>query len=144
MEVKVVNEAILDENEQTIFVQRYIYPQRTYLIFRKPYTSDEQFIISDDAEHIERGVSTWMTEPNDDFPEVFGMGYLDEEYPPKSEEYPPAVLMVEYNTETKLYCYEVGIGVEATAPTLQEAIEIGLATLDRLIEGKDEDDTQNS
>jgi len=69
-----------------------------------------------------------MTEPDDDFPEVFAMAYLDEEYPPKSEEYPPAALMVEYDAETKLYCYEVGIGV-ATAPTLQEAVEKGIDAL---------------
>jgi len=58
MKIKVINEAILDQDEQTIFVQRYIYPHRTYLVFRKPYTSDEQFVISDDVEQIKRDVVT--------------------------------------------------------------------------------------
>ena len=141
MEVKVINEAILDENEQTIFVQRYICPQRTYLVFRKPYISDEQFVISDDAEHIERDVSTWMTEPDDDFPEIFAMVYLDEEYPPKAEEYPDTYFYVEYDEETQHYCCQPALiahsDLETLAiPTLQEAIEKGITTLDALIEAK--------
>lgn len=139
MDGKFVNEAILDENEQTIFVQRYIYPPRTYLVFRKPYTSDEQFVISNDAEHIERDVSTWMTEPDEDFPEIFAMVYLDEEYPPKAEEYPDTYFYVEYDEETQHYCCQPALiahnDLETIAePTLQEAIEQGIVVLDRLVE----------
>ncbi len=135
MEVKIVNEAILNENEQTIFVQRFIYPQSTYLVFRKPYTSDEQFALSDDAENIVRDVSTWLTEydPDDDLLEVFALVYLDEEYPPKAEEYPDAAFLVEYDPETRLYSYEIPGGGEYTTSTLQEAIKKGIAILDELI-----------
>jgi len=140
MEVKVINEAILIENTQRVFVQRYFYPKRTYLVFRKPYASDETFVISDDSENIHRDVSTWLTEydPDDDIPEVFAIVYLDEEYPPKAEEYPDSYFLVEYDEEKQHYCCQPLFNPYSdletvVAPTLQETVEKGIATLDRII-----------
>ena len=88
MEVKIVNEGILDEKEPTIYVQRYIYPQRTYQIHRKPMSEDEEFILSDDADNTEHRlwcISTLLTEPyepDDEFFEIVADIYLDEENPP--------------------------------------------------------------
>jgi len=151
MEVKIVNEGILDEKEPTIYVQRYIYPQRTYQVHRKPMSEDEEFILSDDADNTEHRlwcISTLLTEPyepDDEFFEIVADIYLDEENPPvvNPEECSNADPYghVVYDAEMHLYCWEATfVGYDdletVAASTLQEAIEKGIAILDNLIEAK--------
>src|SRR5205807_1227964 len=56
VELRMVNEAMLFESKHIIYIQRYIYPKSTYLVFRKPYTSDEEFVISADAKQVGRRI----------------------------------------------------------------------------------------
>ncbi len=152
MEVKIVNEDILDEKEPVIYVQRYFYPHRTYQVFRKPTSTAETFIISEEAESRQWCLSPFLTDPEpynpddyDGLPEIFAMIYLDEENPPvddpeechnrNTEQY----FNVVYEPEEQLYsCEAVLIEFDAlddiTTSTLQEAIDQGIATLDKLIE----------
>jgi hypothetical protein len=152
MEVKIVNEDILDEKEPTIYVQRYYYPHRTYQVFRKPTSNDEPFVISEDAEQMLWCISTFLINPEpynpddyDGLPEIFAMIYLDEENPPVDDPEDchgaePYINLV-YDPETQLYgCEATSIEYEEvdtiSALTLQEVIDQALAMLDEFFEKK--------
>lgn len=152
MKVKIVNEDILDEKELTIYVQRFICPQRTYQVHRKPTSEDEEFIVSEEADNTDERlwcVSTELTAAYDPdledegLFEIFADIYLDEKNPPvdsledcKMNAGPYAHIV--YDTTMQLYRWEPLYHgwyelKTVAASTLQETIEKGIPILDKLI-----------
>src|SRR5690348_5562005 len=46
MQPQILNVDILDDKEPHVLVQKYIYPDRTFQVFRKPTSPDERFEVS--------------------------------------------------------------------------------------------------
>jgi hypothetical protein len=158
----IVNEDISDDSDPTLYIQRYIYPKRAYQVIRKEW--DEQMhgafeprVEEDHARYWQ--VSTLLTQDydpdSDEMTEVVALIQRDEEYPPVddpekiNQNVDPCVLVV-YDPEDERYkCEPTGVySQEVTEvneldeqafgqvaePFLEDAINRGVALLDRLIE----------
>lgn len=152
MPPQILNVDILDDKEPHILVQKYIYPDRTFQVFRKSTSPDEQFAVSPGIEidsDLIWPVSILLLESADDLDEdldeFFATVYLDEDNPPtydandlpQAEEY----LNISYDSETQLYhCESPYTGYETldsiTAPTLDEAIAHGIDELHTILAAK--------
>lgn len=154
MAPQILNVDILDDKEPHILVQKYIYPDRTFQVFRKPTSSNEQFEVSPGIE-IDRDlywpISILLFETADeldeDMYEFFATVYLDEdnlpgydpEHLPSAQEY----LNISYDPESQLYCCEPPLaGYETlegiSAPTLDEALARGIDELHAILAAKAE------
>lgn len=151
MEPQIVNVDILDDKEPVILVQKYVYPDRTFQVFRKPTVEweEEEFVVSPGVT-IDRdlywGITFTLfettTELGEDFWEIYALVYRDEENPPfrKGEKMPGAqeCVAVIYDPETGTYGYEACLPAydeveSVTATTLDEAIALGVDKLHEIL-----------
>lgn len=139
MQPQILNVDILDDKQPHVLVQKYVYPDRTFQVFRKPTNSDEQFAVSPGIE-IDRDIfwgvpiyfATGDEDDDDDLSEVFAAVYLDEENPPAYDreqltQSDPYVNVVYDRDEGCFRGESTLIGYDeidtVAAPTLSEAID---------------------
>jgi hypothetical protein len=156
MQPLIVNVDVLDDREPTVLVQKDIYPDRTFQVFRKPTDEDEEFTVSPGV-IVDRALFWGIGRPlfdtpddlallkdddEDDLLEVFALVYLDEDSPPvhKGEEPPDSneQVAVMFDPEAGTYvcenCFEDYEGIDdITAPTLDEAIALGVDRLHTIL-----------
>lgn len=138
MQPQILNVDILDDKQPFVFVQKYIYPDRTFQVFRKSTSPDEEFELSPGVEidpDLFWGVGVILfntpDELDDDMDELFALVYLDEENPPLYDpelqnQVDPHVMVAYSAGERRYYCEPTIVdydGIEdISAPTLDEAI----------------------
>ena len=88
---KIVNVDISDDKEPTLYIQRYIYPERTYQVIRKSWDekTEDPFIPDPAYEEKYWHAHTFLLSEYDpdeeDLLEVFTLIYLDSENPPTDD-----------------------------------------------------------
>lgn len=139
MQPQILNVDILDDKEPFVFVQKYVYPDQTFQVFRKSTRPDEEFEISPDIEidsnlywHVIFTLfDTAEDLEGDDLLEIFAVVYLDEENPPTYDPDEPGqgqeYLNITFDPVDQLYHCEATMSAHErldsiTAPTLDEAL----------------------
>lgn len=143
MQPQILNVDILDDKEPHVFVQKYIYPDRTFQVFRKPTSPDDEFVLSPGTEidpdlywHVSFTLfDTAADLEDDDILELFAVVYLDEENPPtydldehgQAQEY----LNISFDPDDQLYHCEATLLAHErlnsiAAPTLDETIALAV------------------
>jgi len=139
MQPRILNVDILDDKEPTVYVQKHIYSDRTFQVFRKSTGPDERFELSPGIKidpDLFWDVSIILFDTADEFEEddlreIFAVVYSDEDNPPR---YDPEAhnqaepyLSIAYDPNVQRYCCEPATmdfdDLESiAAPTLDEAI----------------------
>jgi hypothetical protein len=149
MEPQILNVDILDDKKPVVLVQRYIYPDISFQVFRKPTRPDEVFSVSpgviidrDLFWRVSVTLSQTADELDDDMLEIFALVYFDEDNPPVYDSAVPSEaneqLAITYDPLTARYmceeCYVSYEGIDQiSAATLDEAIALGVDKLHSLI-----------
>lgn len=116
MQPQILSVDILDDTEPLVLVQKYIYPDMTFQVFRKPTSPDEVFELSPGVEidpdlfwSVGRILFETADELDDDMNELFALVYLDEENPPtydvdKAPDVDPHVCIAYDANKEQYYC----------------------------------------
>ncbi len=142
MQPQILNVDILNDKEPNVFVQKYVYPDRTFLVFRKPTSPDEEFELSSGVE-IDLDLYWYVTitlfetadDLDDDLLEIFAVMYLDEEnaptYDPDEHSQAQEYLNIIFDPgDQRFHCEATMLAHERldsiSAPTLDEAIALAV------------------
>jgi DNA polymerase III epsilon subunit-like protein len=157
------NVDISDDEDPILYIQRYKYPKRTYRVIRKEWDEEVEGEFIPDPDYSESYWSVDILllaeyDSEDESTEIFASIDRDEEHPPLDDpeevksQNNDACFHVVYDPEDQRYKCEVtgiyGDDVEGAnvneqdeqaydliaEPTLQAAINLGVALLDNLIE----------
>jgi hypothetical protein len=145
----IVNVDYFDDDDPPLYIQRYVYPNRTYQVMRKAWDEEREGVFDPNPDLGEEekywNVSILLTsefDPEDEFTEVFALVYLNEENPPVDdpEECNDAdpQLLITYDHEDSLYkCEAAFVGHESfgeiAEPFLDAAIDRSVEALNRIL-----------
>lgn len=150
MQPQILSVDILDDKEPNVLVQKYVYPDRTFQVFRKPTSADEEFVLSPGIEidpDLYWRVSMFLFDSANDLAEdgileLFAVVYLDDENPPthdtEAQSEGQELLNIAFDPDDGLYHCEPTLlaherlGGIATS-TLDEAITLAVDGLHAIL-----------
>jgi hypothetical protein len=151
----VLNVDISDDKEPILYIQRYVYPHRTYQVIRKIWEEQTEGPFIPDPAYADKYWSVNLTlttefdpEEDEELLEVFALIYLDEENPPRDEDSDHQTnkaephLNITYDPENKLYRCEPTLtqyeSLEVIAePSLRAAIDRSVEGLESILKRTD-------